>query len=186
MTVPAVTGVVTTGAIARTHPGFNAVPVAITQGMHLMLRWVSSKVAIGTEIQIDVTPPATLFIGPCGFCMKPGVVTLVVRGPNGLAIGVADLASHGSAARLHVTGMTDCLQRFVIDNLYRFELFKVSDFVGRERMAGHTSIGALGHNIHVCLMWEIDIRSFMALLPPFRLLLFAWIIGSEHPTTHYQ
>jgi hypothetical protein len=76
--------------------------------------------------------------------------------------------------------MTDRLQRFVVDDLYGFKLFKVGDFVRGKRMTGHTGIGALGHHVHVGLVRKIDIRSIMALLPPFLPLLFLWLIRCEH------
>jgi hypothetical protein len=85
--------------------------------MHRILRGITAKMAICAEIHIDVAALAILFIGPCRFSVKPGVVTLVVSGTYGFTIRVTDLTCHWRTAGFHMAGVTNRLKGFVVDDL---------------------------------------------------------------------
>ena len=100
--------------------------VPIAEGVHVALSGIAQEMAIGAEIQIDMTEAAGRLIASRRFGMEPGVVPFMIRRSYGLGIRMAQLAGHGRTACLHMAGVTDRLEGFVVDHLDSFKLLRIS------------------------------------------------------------
>lgn len=132
----------TAGAGGGRHPRLQTMTIPIAEGVHIPFSGIAPEVAVGTEIEIDMTETASGFIASCRFSMEPGVIPLMVRRSYRAAIGMADLARHGRTAGLHMAGVADRLQGLVADHLDGFKLFQIGDLSTREGVTGHTAVSA--------------------------------------------
>jgi hypothetical protein len=142
MAISAITGLMTAGTVRRSHSGLQTVAIPISERVHVALGWIAPEMAIGTEVQVDVTRPAGVLVNPGGFGVNPGVVTFVVGRSDGIAIRMTHFTGQRCGAHLYMTGVADRLQGFVVEGLYRIKLFWIANPVGGKRVASHADITA--------------------------------------------